>query len=308
MFSEAHQRVQLADEGRGRHRVIGVVELVVEGQRRVGRLDRSDDRLDVPSHLLDEGRRLRRVARREPQLVDLLVDDVEAGSGVLLQRGDADTFEGFAEVARLRRVDDQIGLVGGDRLHVRLEPGEFGHRRLGRVVGLVVDGLDLVAGSDREQHLGRRRGEGHDALGTALERHVAVRRGDRDGELRGRRRSLRRCLGRRGLPAGHEEEQDGGDAADETMDHGASPFTRRRRSSRARAGLLTPGSSLPRPFPGPSDGLAQWFVSGSLPGHSGATVPDSHRLPSSGSDGIRPPSRPAAEAATRAREPMCGGV
>jgi len=36
-------------------------------------------------------------------------------------------------------------------------------------------------------------------------------------------------------------------------------------------------------------------LSGPLPGHSGATVPDSHRLPSSGSNGIRPPSRPAAE-------------
>ena len=41
------------------------------------------------------------------------------------------------------------------------------------------------------------------------------------------------------------------------------------------AGLLTPGSSLPRAFPGR---MSQWRTSGSLPGHSGATVPDSHRL------------------------------
>src|SRR5581483_4999448 len=43
------------------------------------------------------------------------------------------------------------------------------------------------------------------------------------------------------------------------------------------AGLLTSGSSLSRPFPG----FSPVVPSGSLPGHSGATVPDSHRLPSS---------------------------
>ena len=43
-----------------------------------------------------------------------------------------------------------------------------------------------------------------------------------------------------------------------------------------QAGLLTPGSPLPEPS---QDRGSQWHLSGSLPGHSGATVPDSHRLP-----------------------------
>ena len=55
------------------------------------------------------------------------------------------------------------------------------------------------------------------------------------------------------------------------------PLTLTRGStSPPEAGLLTPGSTLPRAFPGP---MSQWRRSGSLPGHSGATVPDSHRLP-----------------------------
>ena len=45
------------------------------------------------------------------------------------------------------------------------------------------------------------------------------------------------------------------------------------------AGLLTPGSSLPRPFPGRLG--VPVVPSGSLPGHSGATAPVFHRLPCS---------------------------
>ena len=42
-----------------------------------------------------------------------------------------------------------------------------------------------------------------------------------------------------------------------------------------RASFLTPGSA---PSP-PSRPVGQWRRGGALPGHSGATVPDSHRLP-----------------------------
>src|SRR5206468_10370302 len=69
-------------------------------------------------------------------------------------------------------------------------------------------------------------------------------------------------------------------------------FARRARPDRLEAGLLTSGwasptgapsaldeAALTRTFPG-LPVLAQWHFSGSLPGHSGATVPDLHRLPS----------------------------
>src|SRR5438034_4775078 len=70
------------------------------------------------------------------------------------------------------------------------------------------------------------------------------------------------------------------------------PFARRARPNRLGVGLLTSGwgsliasASLPRPFPGLT---AQWHNSGSLPGHSGATAPVSHRLPSWGLGGVPP--------------------
>src|SRR5437764_384012 len=65
---------------------------------------------------------------------------------------------------------------------------------------------------------------------------------------------------------------------------------RARPAGRPEAGLLTPGWALarvrralrsPEPSRGPN-AAAQWCLSGSLLGHSGGTVPASHRLPSSG--------------------------
>src|SRR6266540_3852552 len=70
------------------------------------------------------------------------------------------------------------------------------------------------------------------------------------------------------------------------------PFARRARPNRLGVGLLTSGwgslvasAALPRTFPGLA---AQWHHSGSLPGHSGATAPVSHRLPSWGLSGVPP--------------------
>ena len=63
------------------------------------------------------------------------------------------------------------------------------------------------------------------------------------------------------------------------------PTLTRGSTSPPEAGLLTPGSTLPRAFPGP---MSQWRRSGSLPGHSGATVPDSHRLPFSAAGSTSP--------------------
>ena len=127
------------------------------------------------------------------------------------------------------------------------------------------------------------------------------------------RRRLRRRLGRRGLPARAEEEnRTAAMPPMQTVDHGASPFTRRRRSSRARAGLLTPGSSLPRPFPG-------HLPSGSCRVRSPVTVARPCRIPTGfplrartgyARRAVRPPKRPlghvnlcAAESSAAERHP-----
>ena len=61
----------------------------------------------------------------------------------------------------------------------------------------------------------------------------------------------------------------------------------RGRSPDFRLGLAACMASLRSPEP--SQALrAQWHHSGSLPGHSGATVPVFHRLPSSGLRGVPP--------------------
>ena len=78
--------------------------------------------------------------------------------------------------------DHQVGLVAGDRLDVRLVRRQVGDDtgRLGRELRQAVDGDDLVAGADGEEHLGVRRRQRHDAA-----RHVVCGRRRRGG---GRRR------------------------------------------------------------------------------------------------------------------------
>src|SRR5919109_1415518 len=252
---EAHDPVELSDERVRRDRVVRVVELVVEAQP----LDAGDvlrdrvDRLAEPSAdlvgLLD-------VVRHEPELTDLVVHITQFRRRRLEERGDVDPFEGLGQAAGLRREDDEVGRVGRDRLDVGLVTGEIGLGGVRRIGRLVVDRDHLLTGSDREQHLGGGGRQRDDALRSLLERDVAGRRVDRDRVLDGGARdaacrTLGRAFHRRGVSARGQEDEDGGEAADEAVDHGASPFTRRRRSPRARAGLLTSGSPLARPLPRP---------------------------------------------------------
>jgi hypothetical protein len=92
-------------------------------------------------------------------------------------------------------VDHQIGLVCGDRFDVGLETGQL--RRLlgglGRVVALVVDGDHLVAGTDREQDLGRARRQADDGLGDVALGDVGRGRIGRSRSSRRRGRIVGRC-------------------------------------------------------------------------------------------------------------------
>ena len=100
---------------------------------------------DVAGHraeLLDLRRRRRRGRRR-------------AGPS---QCGECERVE-LGEEVRVGAVgDDEVGLVAGDRLDVGLVRRQVGAHggRLRREVGQAVDGDDLVAGADGEEHLGVR--------------------------------------------------------------------------------------------------------------------------------------------------------
>ena len=85
------------------------------------------------------------------------------------------------------RDDDEIGLVGGDRLDVRRVAGELRHRRPRRIVRLVVDRDHLFAGADRKQVLGCGRRERDDPDRLRGERDLA----DRDREVHAGRRRRR---------------------------------------------------------------------------------------------------------------------
>ncbi len=93
------------------------------------------------------------------------------------------------------------------------------------------------------------------------------------------------------------------------------PFARRARPNRlgGRSPDFRMGSSLADWFGSAHEGFAppnlpgspQWQISGSLPGHSGATVPVLHRLPSWGSNGLPARSSPPPGATIRLGRIVC---
>jgi hypothetical protein len=93
-----------------------------------------------------------------------MVAVVQVGGRRLVQDRDAQLVQPGLQLAGVVGVDDQVGLVAGDGLDVRLVGRQVGLRRLGRVVRVAVDGHHLVAGADGEQHLGRGRRQRHDPL------------------------------------------------------------------------------------------------------------------------------------------------
>ena len=233
---EPEQLVDAADERvRGGREEVGA-ELVVDGRARSAG-SRCGQLGDLDLHRLDHGLRALDVPGGLAQRLDLLVRSVEIRRRVLEQDGDVERLQPLHEPARVVGGDDEVRLVAGDRLDVRLEAGEVGHRRLGRVVRLVVDGDHLVAGADGEERLRGGRRERDDRVGLLLERDGAVVGLDRDGEVRGSRRRLDRGRrgGRRGRRGGgivvsaargeDEGEQDSREGCEGTVEH-VSPSAR----------------------------------------------------------------------------------
>ena len=170
----------------------------------------------------------------------------------LQQHPDVGVGERAREVLRRVRDDDEVGVIGDDRLDVRREAGQARLRRRLRVVGLIVDRDHLLAGADREQRLG---GRGR----------------QRDDPVRELRRPSRACA-------------DTVDAAIPTASAArtvarrcftTNPPSARGSVCRRAVGLLTRGSPSAA-FPASQ---ASGVVTEGISPHSGGTVPDLHRVP-----------------------------
>ena len=136
-------------------------------------------------HLADEVGGLAHVPGHRAELLDLVVHPADDGGRRALPVVDAERVELSDQVGVGPIGDHKVGLVTGDRLDVRLVCGQVGDDtgRLLRKVGQTVDGDDLVAGADGEQHLGVGRRERDDPARDLARRR---RRGRGAGGRRGR--------------------------------------------------------------------------------------------------------------------------
>ena len=237
-----------------RGRVVRRVELVVDAQVAARLRHARHDRGQVRPHRVHDGLRAAGVAGEPAEPEDLRVRLLQVVRGRLVHDLDPELPELRGEVAGVVRDEDEVRVVVRDRLDVRRVAGEARPRRALRVVRLVVDCDDLLAGADREQILGHGRRERDDPVREAV-------------------------LGARLLVGGRREGDDGerggegrDDSDGETVHESFLP--RGVRVSRRAAGLLTRGS-LPRRLPGSRDPVASWRKSVSP--YSGGTVPDLHR-------------------------------
>jgi hypothetical protein len=164
------------------------------------------------------------------QHLDLLVDVVEAVGARQEQGGDAQARERVDDPVAVARQHDEVGLLAADGLDVGPEPAHVRQRRAGRVVRALVDRDHLRPRLEREEHLGERGGQRHDALRCGGDLDVAVLRGHRHRE-RGFRGGGRRGAGvvTVVVAAGGGAEQEGrgdegsGEAADGGPGQGNAP-------------------------------------------------------------------------------------
>ena len=180
--------------------------------------------------------------------------------------------------------------------------------------------LDAVVVGERERERRRRAaptGAGEPARGRGCPTaHPVTGRRAPPGPAHGRRPASVHGSSFRSRPP-HDDEAPGSRRRPVAV--AASSLARRARPNRLEAGLLTSGwalataRTLRSPEPSRAPIRPQWHLSGSLPGHSGATVPDSHRLPSWGPAGVPLPPRATPRRAIRlaadstpdpAREPL----
>src|SRR4051794_8255333 len=178
---QAEQAVDAADEGLARRGVVVLLELVVHAQLLRGLRDRGDGGRDPVLDRLRSLGGLGLVACGLAQRRELGVAVVERLRRGQQERRDLELGERAHDAVLIVGENDEVGVVAGDGLGVRLVAGELGRRYALRVVRLVVDGDDLGAGADRPEDLGVRRGQRDDALRLRGNRHRAVRALDRDG-------------------------------------------------------------------------------------------------------------------------------
>ena len=201
-----------------------------------------------------------------PRDLDVVHQVVEVGR---VERHDGDVEIAEATLPLVAALDrqEQVGLEPHHLFDVRIDAEVAGPADLLDVGGLgrvVVerprDAHELVAETEREHDLGHRGRERHDPLRRRVDRHrLAVVVGDRDRE-RGRRAGRRRRSRDRRrdggiVAAGRDEQRQG----EQRQHQGGADGSHARLLScegrpvgSSRAGLLAPGSPLPRPFPGPS--------------------------------------------------------
>ena len=185
---------QLPDEGVRGHRVVGLVQLVVVGERRrMVRCRRGDLRelaaqpRRSPARPGRGGRwpgRARRTARTRRRAWP---------RPAVTRTGILNAARRLDQPAGVGVHHDQVRLVGGDRLDVGLEPGQLGLGRLRRVVRIAVHRLDLAARADRVQHLGAGRGQRDDRRRPRADVHRPVG---------GRHRGREAAAARPGWPRG----------------------------------------------------------------------------------------------------------
>ncbi len=128
---------------------------MVVGQRSFHGGQLADQRVDVGLHLSHDLGRVAEVARGGTQLFDLGIAVVQIGCCVIDQHRHAGGVQTRDQIARVAGGDDQAGFLGQDGFDVRLEAGQIGGRRLGRIVAVLIHRHHLITRADGEQHLRR---------------------------------------------------------------------------------------------------------------------------------------------------------
>ena len=149
-----------------------------------GLVHRSDDVRDLALDLGHLRGCLRLVPGDLAQLDELRVLLRQVGRGRIAHHRDPQRAELRIQARRFVGQHHQVGFVRRDGLHVRVALVEVRAGGVRRVVGVLVDRLDLAARADGVEHLGRGRRQRHDRRGTGRDPHGAVGRVHGHGERR----------------------------------------------------------------------------------------------------------------------------
>ena len=206
---QPEQPEHLALDGGRSVRIVGVVQLVIEGEARARRPVPLRQLFDSGPHLFAQLFRLVQIAGGRSQLPELFVNLLQVGGGALDDDRNVQRPQRVRQIARVVGDDHQVGLVGGDGLHVGLPAAQVGDRNPLREVGLVVHRRHLAARPDGEQHFGGGGGQGNNRLRPfrQSDRKTGPRHGHRKIGFRRRRILPGRSLPGRGEGFAHQPHQ-----------------------------------------------------------------------------------------------------